>query len=159
VTATAKDAYNNTIPSYAGTVHVTSSDGAAALPADYAYAPGDQGSHTFSATLQTPGTQTIAVNDGAAIGTASVQDVDYVPGVHFVITPSVTTATAGAPFDVVLTALDQDNNVAVHYDGTVSFSSTDHGSGVILPADYTFTAADAGVHTFAGGVTQATAGN
>src|SRR5262249_1118699 len=57
------------------------------------------------------------------------------------------------------TALDQYNNVATHYDGTVSFSSTDHGPGVVLPADYTFAAGDAGVHTFAGAVTLVTAGN
>jgi sugar lactone lactonase YvrE len=162
VTVSAQDAYNNTIPNYTGTIHFTSSDGAAGLPADYTYTASDQGSHTFSATLQTVGTQTIAVNDrnnAAVTGTALVQDLDYIPGLHFVITPSVTTATAGAPFDVTLTALDQFNNVAVHYDGTVDFSGTDHGSGVVLPTDYTFTAADAGVHTFASGVTLVTAGN
>jgi sugar lactone lactonase YvrE len=162
VTVAAKDAYNNTIPNYAGTVHFTSSDSAATLPADYTYTPADLGSHAFSATLQTPGTQTIAVNDNANVavsGTASVQDFDYVPGLHFVLTPSVTTATAGAAFDLTLTALDENNNVAAHYDGTVSFWTTDRGSGVVLPADYTFTAADAGVHTFAGGVTLVTAGS
>jgi hypothetical protein len=162
VSVTAKDVYNNTIPDYAGTGHLTSSDGAATLPADYTYTPGDRGSHAFSATLQTAGTQTIAVNDGAVSGAASVQDVDYIPGLHFAVTPSVTTATAGAPFDVTLTALDQDNHVAVHYVGTVSFSSTDHGmggAGPALPADYSFTAADAGVHIFAGGVRLVSAGN
>jgi hypothetical protein len=162
VTVSAKDAYNNTIPGYNGTVHFTSSDGAATLPADYTYTSTDQGSHTFTATLQTTGTQTIAVNDTnntAATGTASVQDLDAVPGLHFVVNPSVTTTTAGAAFDVTVTALDQYNNVAVHYDGTASFSSSDRGSAVVLPANYTFTAADAGVHTFAGGVTLVTAGN
>jgi hypothetical protein len=162
VTVTAQDAYNNTIPNYAGTVHFTSSDGAATLPADYTYTANDLGSHTFSATLQTSGTQTIGVNDSnnaAIAGTASVQDFDYIPGLHFVITPSVSLATGGSPFDVTLTALDQYNNVAVHYVGTVDFSSTDHSSEVVLPADYTFTAADAGVHTFASGVTLVTAGS
>src|SRR5207244_5975689 len=67
--------------------------------------------------------------------------------------------TAGAPFDVTLTALDQYNNVAVHYVGTVSFSSTDRGAAVVLPANYTFTVIDAGVHTFASGFTLVTAGN
>ncbi len=162
VTVTAKDAYNNTIPDYTGTVHFTSSDSAATLPSDYTFTPADQGSHTFSATLQTAGTQTVTVNDSAnaaATGTASVQDVDAIPGLHFTLTPSATSATAGSAFDVTVTALDQDNNVAVHYVGAVSFSSTDHGSGVVLPADYTFTAADAGVHNFAGGVTLVTAGS
>jgi hypothetical protein len=162
VTVSARDAYNNTIPGYTGTVHFTSSDSAATLPADYTYTPGDQGSHTFSATLQTAGTQTIAVNDSnntAVTGTASVLDLNYIPGLHFVINPSVTTTTAGTAFDVTLTALDQYNNVAVHYVGTVSFSSTDRGSAAVLPANYTFTAVDAGVHTFTGGVTLVTAGN
>src|SRR5262249_2605431 len=162
VTVSAQDAYSNTISGYTGTVHFTSSDSAATLPADYTFTPGDQGSHTFAATLQTTGTQTISVNDSnntAVTGTASVQDLDYIPGLHFIVSPSVTTPTAGTAFDVTLTALDQYNNVAVHYDGTVRFSSTDHGSGVMLPANYTFTAADAGVHTFAGSVTLVTAGN
>jgi hypothetical protein len=162
VTVSAKDAYGNTIPGYTGTVHFTSSDSAATLPADYTYTPADQSSHTFTVTLQTAGTQTITVNDSsnvAVTGTASVLDLDYVPGLHFVVSPSVTTTTAGAPFDVTLTALDQYNNVAVHYVGTVSFSSSDYGPGVVLPANYAFTAADAGVHTFAGGVTLVTAGN
>jgi hypothetical protein len=162
VTVSAKDAYNNTIPSYTGTVHFTSSDSTATLPADYTFTAGDQGSHTFSATLQTTGTQTIVVNDTnntAVTGTASVQDLDYIPGLHFIVSPSVTTTTAGTAFDVTLTALDQYNNVAVHYDGTVSFSSTDHGPGVVLPANYTFAAGDAGVHTFPGAVTLVTAGN
>ncbi len=162
VTATAQDAYNNTVSGYTGTVHFTSSDGAAILPADYTYTGADQGSHAFAVTWQTTGTQTVTVNDSnkpAATGTATVQVLNYIPGLHFVVSPSVTTTTAGAPFDVTLTALDQSNNVAVHYVGTVSFSTSDRGSGVVLPANYTFTAADAGVHTFAGGVTLVTAGN
>src|SRR5262249_59787994 len=113
VTVTAQDAYNNTIPGYPGTVHFTSFDGAATLPADYTYTPADQGSHTFSATLQTAGTQTITVNDStnvAATGTASVQDFDAIPGLHFVLTPSVTTTTAGAAFDGPGTALGQHKN-------------------------------------------------
>src|SRR5207249_4671501 len=37
--------------------------------------------------------------------------------------------------------------------GTVTFTSTDPASGVVLPADYTFAAADKGTHTFLAGVT------
>jgi hypothetical protein len=162
VIVSAEDAYNNAITGYTGTVHFMSSDSVATLPADYAFTAADQGSHTFAATLQTTGTQTIAVNDSnntAITGTASVQDLDAIPGLHFIVSPSVTTSTAGTAFDVTVTALDLNNNVAVHYDGTVSFSSTDHGSGVVLPANYAFTSADAGVHTFAGAVTLVTAGN
>jgi hypothetical protein len=159
VTVSAKDAYNNTITGYNGTVHFTSSDSAATLPADYTFTSGDQGTHTFSVTLQTTGNQTVTATDtGTSVaGTATIQDLDYVPGLHFVFnTPSTT--TAGVPFDVTLTALDEYNNVAIHYDGTVSLSSNDRGAGAVVPANYTFATADAGVHTFAGGFTLVTAG-
>ncbi len=59
--------------------------------------------------------------------------------------PSV---TAGSPFDVTVTALDNYGHVAAGYTGTVTFSASDPDPGVVLPADYTFTADEGGVHTF-----------
>src|SRR5207244_1207957 len=67
--------------------------------------------------------------------------------------------TAGAPFTVTVTALDQFNNVATDYLGTVQFTSSDAGAGSLLPADYTFVAGDHSVHTFTNGVTLVTAGS
>jgi hypothetical protein len=67
--------------------------------------------------------------------------------------------TSGAPFDVTITAMDPYGNTAVNYQGTVTFSTSDTDPGIALPADYTFTAADAGVHTFTGGVTLSTPGD
>jgi sugar lactone lactonase YvrE len=64
----------------------------------------------------------------------------------------------GTPFDITVTALDPYGNTAVNYQGTVTFSTSDTDSGIVLPADYTFTVADAGVHTFTGGVTLITSG-
>ena len=55
--------------------------------------------------------------------------------------------SAGSAFSITVTALDPYGNVATGYTGTAHFSST---SGGTLPANYTFTAADAGVHTFTG---------
>jgi hypothetical protein len=66
--------------------------------------------------------------------------------------------TAGAPIDVTVTALDANNNVVSNYRGTVHFTTTDTGTGVVLPSDYTFTSADQGAHTFFGGVTLVTVG-
>jgi hypothetical protein len=43
------------------------------------------------------------------------------------------------------------------YTGTVGFTSSDPYPGV-LPASYTFTSSDQGIHTFNGGVTLFTAG-
>jgi hypothetical protein len=58
------------------------------------------------------------------------------------------TVMAGVPFDVTVTAVDPFCQVAVGYSGTVTFSTTDPDPSVVLPADYTFTPDDGGVHTF-----------
>lgn len=66
---------------------------------------------------------------------------------------------SGTALDLTITALDPYGNPAVSYQGTVTFSSSDTDPGIVLPADYTFTAPDAGVNTFSGGVTLITPGN
>src|SRR5262249_40747371 len=74
----------------------------------------------------------------------------------------VTVAVSGTPFDITVTALDPSGNVDTSYQGTVTFSTTDPDSGVVLPGDYTFTTGtggDNGVHTFSGGVTLGTVGD
>ena len=63
MTVTARDAYGNLATGYAGTVQVTSSDGAAVLPGDYAFVSGDGGAHQFSVTLKTAGSQSITATD------------------------------------------------------------------------------------------------
>ena len=63
VTVTAEDKYGNTTPAYVGTVHFTSTDGAALLPGNYAFATADRGSHGFSVTLNTSGAQTVTATD------------------------------------------------------------------------------------------------
>ena len=50
---TAYDTYGNVATGYTGTVHFTSTDPLAALPANYTYTSTDAGSHFFSATFQT----------------------------------------------------------------------------------------------------------
>src|SRR5205809_22373 len=61
-TVTALDQFNNTATDYAGTVHFTSSDGAAVLPANSTLT---SGTGTFSATLNTAGSQTLTATDTA----------------------------------------------------------------------------------------------
>ena len=48
---------------YTGTVHFSSSDGQAGLPADYTFTTADAGVHMFSAMLKTAGTQSITATD------------------------------------------------------------------------------------------------
>jgi uncharacterized delta-60 repeat protein len=66
----------------------------------------------------------------------------------FVISgPSST--TAGAPFSVTVTATDANGNVLTNYTGTVEFADfASLDPRAVLPANYTFTAADQGVHAF-----------
>jgi hypothetical protein len=73
---------------------------------------------------------------------------------HFTVsTPSY--VTAGQPFTVTVTAKDANDQTVTDYSGTVYFTSTDAAAGVTLPADFTFTAADNGVHTFTNAFTLA----
>jgi hypothetical protein len=73
VTVTAKDAFDNTATGYRGKVHFTSSDPAAVLPADYTFTAADAGTHTFSVTLKTYGTQSVTATDTATASIAGSQ--------------------------------------------------------------------------------------
>jgi streptogramin lyase len=141
---------------YTGTVHFTSSDGQATLPANYTFAAADGGVHTFSVTLRTAGAQSITASDGALTSTATVT-VNPAAANHVLVVPSVGTTVAGSPFDVTVIAQDPYNNTATGYTGTIVFSSMDP-YGPDLPRNYTFTDTDAGVHTFVSAVTHYTAG-
>jgi hypothetical protein len=159
MTVTALDSNNNQVTGYTGTVHFTSTDGQAVLPADYTFTTTDAGAHTFTngVTLKTAGSNTVTATDKTTIsitGSAAVT----VAGVatHFSITATAS-ATAGLAFSITVTALDASNNKATGYTGTVHFTSSD--AAAVLPADYTFTAADAGIHTFTNAFTLKTAGS
>ena len=66
VTVAAFDTYKNSAKGYAGTVHFTSSDAQAVLPANYTFTTGpgsDNGMHLFSVTLKTAGSQSVTATD------------------------------------------------------------------------------------------------
>jgi hypothetical protein len=65
ITITALDQFGNKATGYRGTIHFTSSDAAAVLPANYTFVSSDKGKHTFSVTLNTVGKQTITATDTA----------------------------------------------------------------------------------------------
>jgi hypothetical protein len=148
VTVTAQDAYGNTVTGYRGTVHLTSTDPQAVLPANYTFTAMDAGKHTFSVTLKTAGSQTMTVTDtasGAVTGTSGSVTVTPAAATHFKISAPAS-VKKGVAFSFTVTALDAYGNVATGYLGTVAFTSSDPKAG--LPASYTFTAANAGVATF-----------
>ncbi|MGY3583916.1 hypothetical protein ACVIGB_007026 [Bradyrhizobium sp. USDA 4341] len=136
VTVTALDALNHVVTNYTGTVHFTSTDGHAALPADVTLT---NGTGSFSETLDTAGSQTITATDtvnSAVKGTSNSEIVTPGLATHFSVSLPAN-GTAGTPGSVIVTALDAFNNVATGYSGIVHFTSSD-GSAV-LPADMTLT--------------------
>src|SRR5262249_57455888 len=68
------------------------------------------------------------------------------PGASGLVVSAPATATAGTSFSITVQAVDDLNNTVSGYRGTVHFTSSDGQAA--LPTDYTFTAADAGAHTF-----------
>jgi hypothetical protein len=131
LTVTAQDPFSNTATTYSGTLHFTSKDGQATMPANASLS---NGTGTFSATFKTEGSQTVTATDTATSSITGTSSSITVSGAatHFTVTAPVT-ATIGTAFGLTVTALDAANNVAMSYAGTVHFSSTD--GQALLPAD------------------------
>ena len=96
-TVTAEDQYNNVATGYTGTVHFTSSDGAVSagsgLPVNSTLV---SGTGTFTATLKTPGNQTITATDASNSGITGNSNGIVTHGLYvtsFATTPSGFTAT------------------------------------------------------------------
>ncbi len=145
-TVVVNDPFGNFATNYAGTVTFSSSDVQAGLPASYTFTAADGGVHTFTATLKTAGTQSITVKDGAAVGSQTGIAVTASSVVASLGVSGFPATLAGTAQSFTVKARDAYGNVVTGYTGTVTFSSSDVQAG--LPASYTFTAADAGVHTF-----------
>jgi hypothetical protein len=150
VTVRALDAYGNVAPTYRGTIHFTTTDLLASIPPDYAFAAADHGKHTFAngVTLKTAGAQTVAATDTTTSTIVGSKTVKVLPAAaqSFIVTGFPTDATAGQAYQFAVIARDAYGNIATGYRGQVGFTSSD--GQAVLPANYTFTKADAGVHTF-----------
>lgn len=138
---TAQTNSSNTITTYTGTVHFTSSDPAASLPADYTFTAADAGFHTFVVSLSTPnpsgGFQTITATDTAMplfTGFANFT-VPKSAVSHFSIAEPGT-AVQGTPISVVVAARDSNNNIVTSFTGKVHFIAPNDPQ-VVLPPDST----------------------
>jgi hypothetical protein len=133
ITVTALDASGQIVTSYAGAVHFTSSDGQAVLPGDSTLT---NGAGTFSATLKTPGNQTITATDKVSSSISGTSSGISVSGAatHFSFSVS-TPATTRKSISISVIALEASNNKATNYSGSVQFTSTD--GKAILPASAT----------------------
>jgi hypothetical protein len=116
----------------------------------------DNGGPTRTMALL-PGSPALDAGDPAQLGMTDQRGVVRTDGVNIgayqasataFVLAAPNTVSSGVPFDVTVTAVDPFGQVALGYTGTVTFSTTDLDPSVVLPADYTFTPDDQGVHTF-----------
>lgn len=145
VTVLALDANGHAVRDYVGTVHLTSTDAAATLPADYTFTAADRGRHTFAVKLATLGSESVTASDtttATVTGTAKVNVVAAPVTTHLFV-QTERDAYTGAVTRVLVAALDASNRVVPTYTGTVALTSTD--AAATLPAATTFAAADKGV--------------
>ena len=135
---------------YTGTVHFTSTDPLAVLPADYTYMLADAGEHVFagSVVLRTAGVQTVDATDVATQRIVAQQTFNVAPqnASHLEVTGPPANWTAGTPVTLHATLRDRWNNIASLYTGTLQLATSDLRAQV--PSAHTFTSQDAGVFDF-----------
>ncbi len=160
--ATVLDRYGNPVPGVLVAFTAPGNGASATFPSGNTATTNANGLAIVPITANTiTGTYNItaAVSGGRNPGTTFI-NLTNTPAAadHFTVTTTAADPDiAGTPFDVTVTVQDVYGNAVPSYTGTVHFSSADP-YGATLPDDYTFTAADQGIHTFGGGAAVYTAG-
>ncbi len=135
LTVEATDLEGNFATTYQGTVHFTSSAWNATLPAD---APLTNGTGTFSATLNTAGTQSITATDTTDENITGTEEGITVKGgaaAGLVVAGFPSPITVGSTGGFTVTAVDQYGNTDTAYADTVRITSSDPNA--TLPNDAT----------------------
>jgi N,N-dimethylformamidase beta subunit-like protein len=148
VTVTAEDSNGRPVPSYTGTVHLSSTDPQAVLPADYTFTSTDAGAHGFPVTLKTVGSSTVTATDTVTSSVSGSQTVTVSSSTldHLALTPGSASITAGGSQIYTATGFDQYNNSLGDVTASTTFSIAPNGS--CTGASCTATAA--GPHTVTG---------
>jgi hypothetical protein len=134
---------------YTGTVHFTSSDSQAVLPAEYTFTAANNGTRGFLVRLKTAGVQSITVTDTMTPSlTNTVSGITVTPAAAYSlkVTGFPSPVTSGTSQSFSVTAYDPYGNVATGYTGTIYFTSSDPQA--LLPLNFTFIAVDAGTYSF-----------
>jgi hypothetical protein len=142
ITVTALSGYNSRATGYRGTVHFTASNGAMA---NYTFTAGDMGQHTFTIALTHAGSLSVTGTDTVNPSITGGFSITVNPAAAAHIAFVVGSITAGMPFSITVTVQDAYGNTVTGYLGTVHFQLT---GPMMAMANYTFTAADMGSHTF-----------
>src|SRR5262249_41292962 len=132
VTVTAVDPMGIVGSGYTSSIHFTSTDPQAGLPADYTFTPEDAGVHTFSVTLKSSGPRWLGVNEvGGTINGGLT--VNVTPGAITSFTLAGGAGAIGVARPITITARDLYGNLVTGYNGTVHVTSSDPAA--VLPAD------------------------
>jgi hypothetical protein len=112
-TVTTLDANGNVVPSYTGTVQLTSTDPLASSLGSYTFTTADKGVHAFTVTLKTAGSETINAADSLGLtGSASVSITPAAASaLTFVQQPTGTTPGAVISPAVTVAVVDTFGNV------------------------------------------------
>jgi hypothetical protein len=124
----AKDASNDTVTSYNGPITIACSDPKAILPTSPQLNL-TNGAGSYSVYFGTSGPQTVTVTDVTNNAIFTTLSVTVAP-IHYSLSVTPTSITAGQSVNVTVTALDASNNIlstigASGYGASVDFSSTD----------------------------------
>lgn len=108
------------------TIHFSTTDAQAVLPADYTFVASDNGAHVFSLTLDQAGAESVTIT-GPGGGFTQSQPIDVLPGTatQIVFVPLPRTEFVRTPFAVEAEALDAYGNLATSASGTVMLKSLD----------------------------------
>jgi hypothetical protein len=130
LTVTAEDSLGNTLSGYSGTVHFTSSDAFAQLPADTTLS---SGTGTFNVTLLSAGTQTITGTDTVTSSITGTTTIAAIP-TYFVVTTNqddsgnaancTAQAAPGTGSDASCSLRDATLAASANGSGSITFDST-----------------------------------
>src|SRR6266478_1181670 len=121
VTVSAIDATGSAAVGFQGTVHLTSSDPAAVLPADFGFTPAEPAVKQVAVTLQTAGVGTLSAVDttGAVAPGAASLNVKHGVATNCVIAQASPTSVAGNVMAIMVIVRDAKGNLATGYAGTI----------------------------------------
>jgi hypothetical protein len=135
-------------PSYRGTVHLSSSDPQAVLPADLTFTELDAGAKLIKVALKTAGVNSLLATDMAGGPRRGTAVITVMPAAAATCATSQapTSAVAGSLVGMAVAIHDAFGNVATNYTGTMRLTTTDPRATV--PGNVVFGPADAGSHAF-----------
>lgn len=138
-----KDVYGNLAAAYRGTVAFTNTDPLATALPDYTFTAADAGQHAFDVTFNSTGWRLLTAVDKATPTLTANAHTTITDAPYLYFESGGTAYYAGSGLGGHLQAFPANgSSVWTGYRGTVHFTSSDPKAE--LPADYTFTATDAG---------------